>query len=525
MSSALGLCGGKRPGKVELVRKRRGSDCDDGGGRNVEFGGVRLYLVERKMGRSRRSFLTKLATSKGFTVEDVLSDGVTHVIAENNDAAPLWAWLKGRGLNNLPMMHVADISWFTESMKKGRPVAVETRHLIQTTAPGPSAASSVAPGPSAASSVAPGPSAASSVAPYACQRRTTTENKNKIFTDALEVLVEHYELSEMMEGPCVGFRRAASVLKSLSWSIESVKSTEGLPSVGGRTRTLIQEILQHGHAFQVEKVLADEKYRTLKLFTSVFGVGPKTADKWYRQGLRSLSQIPAHPGVRLDRMQRNGFLHYTDLCRGVGVDEARAVEAVIGETVRSVAPNARVALTGGFRRGKAFGHDVDFIVTTAEAGGERRLLPLVMERLREQGLLLFQAYHPSTFDLVKIPCRRFEAMDHFAKCFLILKLEDDRVRAGSPAGSQGDRGRGWKAVRVDLVAPPVERFAFTQLGWTGSRQFERDLRRFARTERRMLLDNHGLYDKTQNLFLAALTEKDIFAHLGLEYMEPWHRNA
>lgn len=30
-----------------------------------------------------------------------------------------------------------------------------------------------------------------------------------------------------------------------------------------------------------------------------------------------------------------------------------------------------------------------------------------------------------------------------------------------------------------------------------SQQFERDLRRFARMERRMLLDNHALYDKTK----------------------------
>ena len=38
----------------------------------VKFEDVRLYLVERKMGNSRRSFLTQLARSKGFIVEDVL---------------------------------------------------------------------------------------------------------------------------------------------------------------------------------------------------------------------------------------------------------------------------------------------------------------------------------------------------------------------------------------------------------------------------------------------------------------------
>lgn len=29
--------------------------------------------------------------------------------------------------------------------------------------------------------------------------------------------------------------------------------------------------------------------------------------------------------------------------------------------------------------------------------------------------------------------------------------------------------RGWRAVRVDLVSPPVDRYAFALLGWTGSR--------------------------------------------------------
>lgn len=29
----------------------------------------------------------------------------------------------------------------------------------------------------------------------------------------------------------------------------------------------------------------------------------------------------------------------------------------------------------------------------------------------------------------------------------------------------------------------------------------------------------------QNTFLPANTEEDIFAHLGLEYIEPWQRNA
>uniref|UniRef100_A0A673C8Y0 Deoxynucleotidyltransferase, terminal n=1 Tax=Sphaeramia orbicularis TaxID=375764 RepID=A0A673C8Y0_9TELE len=97
----------------------------------VKFEDIRLYLVERKMGSSRRGFLTQLARSKGFIVEDILSNDVTHVVSEDNQPSPLWTWLRGRGLKDLPRMHVVDISWFTESMRASRPVAVETRHRIQ----------------------------------------------------------------------------------------------------------------------------------------------------------------------------------------------------------------------------------------------------------------------------------------------------------------------------------------------------------------------------------------------------------
>uniref|UniRef100_A0A3B4VB17 DNA nucleotidylexotransferase n=1 Tax=Seriola dumerili TaxID=41447 RepID=A0A3B4VB17_SERDU len=472
----------------------------------VKFEDVRLYLVERKMGCSRRSFLTQLARSKGFIVEDILSDVVTHIVSEDTEASSLWTWLKGCELKNLPSVHVLDISWFTDSMREGRPVAVETRHLIQVcdilpTFPG-------------------GPTA--TVSQYACQRRTTTENNNKIFTEAFEVLAESYEFNEI-EGPCLAFRRAGSVLKSLTFEVRSLGDTQDLPCLGEHTKELIEEILRYGRSFEVEKILSDERYQTLKLFTSVFGVGPKTAEKWYRRGLRSFSDVLTEPSIQLNRMQQTGFLHYEDISRAVSKAEARALGNIIDEAVHAITLDAVISLTGGFRRGKEFGHDVDFIVTTPELGRERSLLPDVTDRLEQQGILLYCDYQASTFDMSKLPCHRFEAMDHFAKCFLILRLEASKVEGG--LNSTEEDSRGWRAVRVDLVSPPMDRYAFALLGWTGSRQFERDLRRFARLERRMLLDNHILYDKTKKEFLAATTEKDIFAHLGLEYIEPWQRNA
>lgn len=81
--------------------------------------------------------------------------------------------------------------------------------------------------------------------------------------------------------------------------------------------------------------------------------------------------------------------------------------------------------------------------------------------------MLYCEYQASTFDISKLPSHKFEAMDHFAKCFLILRLEASQVD-GSLQIAEGDR-RGWRGVRVDLVSPPVDRYAYALLGWTGSR--------------------------------------------------------
>ncbi|KAK5613069.1 hypothetical protein CRENBAI_002192 [Crenichthys baileyi] len=242
--------------------------------------------------------------------------------------------------------------------------------------------------------------------------------------DAFEVLAENYELNEI-EGRCLAFRRAASVLKSLPRAVQCVGATQDLPCLGEHTKAVMKsmpasaapcldEILQYGRSFEVEKILSDERCQTLKLFTSVFGVGPKTAEKWYRRGFRSFSGVLSEPSIQLNRMQQSGFLHYGDISRAVSKAEAQAVGNIIDEAVHVITPNAILALTGGFRShnpqcamkqyaadceaariipvslvpvqlmGKEFGHDVDFILTTPELGREESLLTSVIDHLKKQ---------------------------------------------------------------------------------------------------------------------------------------------
>uniref|UniRef100_A0A673GGV8 DNA nucleotidylexotransferase-like n=1 Tax=Sinocyclocheilus rhinocerous TaxID=307959 RepID=A0A673GGV8_9TELE len=455
--------------KALLTRKRRRPEVAFVGGREeVKFRDVRLFLVERRMGKSRRNFLSNLARSKGFCVDDALSADVTHVVSEGNAAQELWSWLEEQGFRETHDKHVLHISWFTESMSAGRPVSVEIRHYIQRSCAHPSAKPE------------------SAVSPYACQRRTTLDNHNKIFTDALEVLAENLELCGN-QGPSLAFRRAASMLKSLPAALRRLEETQHLPCLGEHSRAIIE--VQH------------EPRPSLSVSTHI-----------------SSHLSCSAPAEALINTLSHRFLFYEDISKPVSRTEASALKIIVEEAVICVNPSATVSITGGFRRGKEFGHDVDFIIKTPEAGQEDVILPAVIKRFKSQNILLYSDLQESTFDLRKLPTHCFEAMDHFSKCFLIIKLKREQE-------TDARAGKDWRAVRVDLVAPPLERFTYALLGWTGSTLFLRDLRRFARLERGKLLDNHALYDKATNTFLPAKTEEDIFAHLGLEYIEPWQRNA
>ncbi|XP_078496587.1 DNA nucleotidylexotransferase-like [Lissotriton helveticus] len=196
---------------------------------------------------------------------------------------------------------------------------------------------------------------------------------------------------------------------------------------------------------------------------------------------------------------------------------------------RLTSPEKCVAVTADAvtspEKGKKTGHDVDVLITSPSQGKEKAVLHKVISLWKQQDLLIYYTIVESTIDEIKPPSKRVDGLDNFQKCFAILKLNKQRAEVTRCAESQGRENRKWKAVRVDLVICPREQYAYALLGWSGSRQFERDLRRYAVHERNMILDNHALFDKTKKAFIKCDSEEDIFANLGLEYIQPHERNA
>ncbi|XP_078095599.1 DNA-directed DNA/RNA polymerase mu isoform X2 [Mustelus asterias] len=461
----------------------------------VKFSEVGIFLVERKMGSSRRSFLTELARKKGFRVEEQMSESVTHVVSENNAGHEVLELLeKQSGICRTEFTAaLVDITWFSESMGAGKPLELENRHLLQVKR---AAAGTI---------VVP-------VSPYACQRRTTLDNKNRLLTDALKILAENAELSAN-EGRYLAFTRASSVLKSLPYNVTKMDDLKEIPNLGDHSRKVIKEILEDGTCSEVQNLIQSESFQTRKQFTTIFGVGVKTADKWFREGLRTLDELRSSK-IKLSKEQEAGLLYYEDLIKPVTKAEADLIRQIVEATVHRFRPAAVVTLTGGFRRGKEYGHDVDFLITHREEGKEEGLISQVISSLTAQKEMVNNV-EPSR------PCSNGSLAENEPRGIRLTSHAGTTQHITTAAAKEKD----WKAVRVDLVVAPFGQYAYALLGWTGSRLFERDLRRYAKHFKHMSLSSHSLFDKKQNKFLPAATEEEIFAHLGLDYIPPQERHA
>ncbi|XP_048642463.1 DNA-directed DNA/RNA polymerase mu isoform X2 [Marmota marmota marmota] len=493
----------------------------------VLFPGVAIYLAEPRMGRSRRAFLTRLALSKGFRVLEVYSSEVTHVVMEQTSVKEAICWQKhmAAALPCCPHPALLDISWFTESMAAGQPVPVEDRHRLEVVEPRNEPPSPVW------------------VSIYACQRPTPLTHHNTILSEALETLAEAAGF-EGSEGRLLSFRRAASVLRALPCPVTSLSQLQGLPHFGEHSSRVVQELLEHGACEEVERIRCSERYQTMKLFTQIFGVGVKTANRWYQEGLRTLDDLRGQPqkltkqqkaatgmgdcliledgalwGMQAERVRRTvlptGLQHHQDLSTPVGRPDAEALQQLVETVVGQVLPGATVTLTGGFRRGKLQGHDVDFLITHPEEGQEAGLLLRVMCHLQSQ-------HQASCLETPTHLVQRSHTMDAFERSFCIFRLPQP---PGAALGGVLKPCSAWKAVRVDLVVAPISQFPFALLGWTGSQLFERELRRFSRKEKGLCLNSHGLFDPEQKTFFHVVSEEDIFKHLGLKYLPPEQRNA
>jgi DNA polymerase/3'-5' exonuclease PolX len=155
-------------------------------------------------------------------------------------------------------------------------------------------------------------------------------------------------------------------------------------------------------------------------------------------------------------------------------------------------PRFKAVVVGSYRRGAESSGDIDALF----------MLPNTMTK-KEQGTLFLE-----TVQMLKDTEYIVDALAQGPKKFLgYVRLDQDS-----------------KARRLDLLMTPEEEFAYAILYFTGSQAFNVAFRRYAQ-EKGYTINEHTMKPVKEGVadVPPMKTEEDIFAFLGLRYVEPTKR--
>ena len=237
------------------------------------------------------------------------------------------------------------------------------------------------------------------------------------------------------------------------------------------------------------RALEREKSNPQNVFTDIFGVGAKAAQKLIDQGITTLDALREKSTDVLNDKQQIGLKYYDDILKRIPRAEIDVYSDIFEKTFDSVkSDDSKYEIVGSYRRGVTDSGDIDVIVT-AES---KTVFKSFMDKLIEQNIIIEVLSRGTTKSLV------------------VTKMPNYST-----------------ARRVDFLYTSPEEYPFAVLYFTGSKNFNTVMRGRA-LAMGYSLNEHGMYkmtdkkkgDKVEHAFP---DEESIFDFLKMEYKEPKNR--
>jgi DNA polymerase (family 10) len=311
--------------------------------------------------------------------------------------------------------------------------------------------------------------------------------RNAEIASALEELADLYELDGAVVYRVVAYRQAARSVRDSPAAVEQLAAQERLTQLRGVGDTIAQKIvvlLETGEIPAAAKL--KQKFPPgLVQLTRMRGLGAKTARKVYETlGISSLAELRA--AAEQERLRE---------VPGLG---PKAEERILAAT--------------DF---EADGEGGRFLLSQVLSLGER-----IVAELRE---------HPAA-DRVELAGSARRMTDTCKDLDVIATARDPRALAEAlaqldvtaDARAVGDAGarivtHGGVAVDLRVVAP--EQFGSLLQHLTGSKQHNMALREYA-VKRGLHVSEYGIKDDATGETTGCATERDVYAKLGLDHIEP-----
>jgi DNA polymerase (family 10) len=318
------------------------------------------------------------------------------------------------------------------------------------------------------------------------------ELSNTAIASALEELGDLYELDGAIVHRVLAYRGAAKSVRDASVSVAAL-ALEGraseLPGIGATLQEKILALVRDGQIPAAEKLRAKFPPGLIAI-TRLPGLGPKRA-----RLLHAELGIDSPQALREAAQQQR-----LRTVKGLGPKLEETVLAALEEMPNGAEarPAPRLLLPQALELGEA-------LVAGLERRGGRGV------RVQLAGSVRRQADSVKDLDLVASTDRPAELARSLA--------ELDEIETVGGAGTAGARGRTHSGVAVDLrIAGPAQLGNLLQ-HFTGSGEHNAALREAA-VRRGLHVSEYGILDDATGETHTCQTEEEVYALLGLEYIEP-----
>ena len=258
-----------------------------------------------------------------------------------------------------------------------------------------------------------------------------------------------------------------------------------LPGIG---ETLIKKFREYVTTGELQ-ALEREKMNPQNVFTEIYGVGAKAAQKLIDEGITSLDALREKSSEVLNEKQQIGLKYYDDILERIPREEIDVYLEKFNEIFDIVkSADAKFEIGGSYRRGVRDSGDIDVIVTA----DQKSVFKDFMDKLIEENIIIEL--------LSRGP----------VKSLTITKLDDHSI-----------------ARRVDFLYTTPDEYPFAVLYFTGSKNFNTAMRAHA-LSMGYSLNEHGIYNmsgkkKGDKVDQSFSNEESIFGFLNMEYVVPSDR--
>ena len=186
------------------------------------------------------------------------------------------------------------------------------------------------------------------------------------------------------------FSKAAISFYDYEGSLEDlINKKVSVPNIGNSSLEIIKDIVENGSSQRLKKlreshVIDSDKLDTMKLFTTVYGIGREKADNLYNNGYRTIEDLKRDN--TLNHAQQIGVKYYKDLHQFIPRNEMvywqDEITDLVGGPPEDEYDVIYWMMAGSYSREENVSGDIDIIVRDTSVTSMVNIInPLIKERL------------------------------------------------------------------------------------------------------------------------------------------------